>query len=172
MGLRLRLFLVLILPLILVVAAYGLLRIRQEGAQVREAEARNAATTARAVQIAVEHALRDRRGSDLRALLAQLVDGQDHVARIRVFDLAMRPTFSSDQPAGAARPPRASIAEAGLPADPVLAAALGRVFERGRAESFVERHDGAPWLVHVLALRGPGHELRGAIEITFATEEA
>ncbi len=172
MGLRLRLLLVLILPLILVVAAYGLLRIRQEGAQVREAEARNAAITARAVQIAVEHALRDRPASDLRALLAQLVDGQDHVARIRVFDLAMRPAFSSDQPSGTARRPRTPLADAGLAGNPELAAVLGRVFERGRAESFVERRDGAPWLVHVLALRGRGHDLRGAIEITFATEEA
>ena len=157
MGLRLRLFLVLILPLILVVAAYGLLRIRQEGAQVRDADARNAATTARAVQIAVEHALRDRKAPDLRALLAELVDGQDRVARIRVFDLALRPVSASS---------------GDVVRDPVPSDALGRVFERGRGEAFVEGHGDATWLVHVLALRGRTNELRGAVEVTFAAEDA
>ena len=172
MGLRLRLLLVLILPLILVVAAYGLLRIRQEGAQVREAEARNAAITARAVQIAVEHALRDRPASDLRALLAQLVDGQDHVARIRVFDLRdaaglfIRSAERSGTPAAHAarrgrtrRQPRARRRPR-----PGVRARPGRVVCRAPRRGAVA---GA-------RARAPrrGHDLHGAIEITFATEEA
>ena len=156
MGLRLRLFLVLILPLILVVAAYGLLRIQQEGAQVRESEARTAATTARAVQIAVEHALRERRSPDLRGLLAELVAGQHQVTGIRVFDLGLVPRVASTPE---------------LLAEPVPAQSIGRVFERGRPEVFPERRGHATSVIHVLPLRGPGVELRGAVEIAFATQE-
>jgi len=154
MGLRLRLFFVLILPLILLVGAYGVLRIRQEAGQVRDAEERSGAATAKAIQIAVENALRDRRPAEVRLLLAELVEGQDQVDRIRLFNLAMVPTLGSD---------------ARTVTDPVPFERLGRLFERGRAQVFSEERDDDRWLTYLMPARGRGGQLQGAVEITFVT---
>jgi signal transduction histidine kinase len=152
MGLRLRLFFVLIVPLILVVGIYGAVRVRQDAEQLDEAEEKNAATAAKAIQIAVENALRDRQGTDLRRLLAEMVDGQDQVGRIRLFDLALRPTFSSD---------------ADGMTTPVPAQRLGRVLERGRPETYAEERWNERTLVYLLPLRGRANDLRGVLEIVF-----
>lgn len=70
MGLRLRLLLVVILPMAFVVGGYGIVRVREETRNAIEAERRQAAVAASAVRTAVEHA---REYSDVRRLAAELV---------------------------------------------------------------------------------------------------
>src|SRR5262245_8547613 len=91
MGLRLRLFLFVILPITVVVGAYGVMRARQEADDVVEAETRSSAATARAVQIAVEHALRDRQLADIQRLVEELVTEHPQIDRIVVVDAALAP---------------------------------------------------------------------------------
>jgi signal transduction histidine kinase len=86
MGLRLRLFLFAILPIALVIGVYGLMRARQEVRDVVEAETRASAATARAVQIAVEHALRDRQVADIERLVEELVTHHPQIDRVVVVD--------------------------------------------------------------------------------------
>ncbi|MGH7342220.1 MAG: hypothetical protein ACREKH_17155, partial [Candidatus Rokuibacteriota bacterium] len=123
MGLRLRVILILTIPALLVVAVHGYLRIRNEDAQLRLEEQQNLAATARAVQIAMENALRDRQISDVRRLLVEMAERQDVIDRIRLFDLEMRPTLVSNPLA---------IGEA------VPAAELGRVMRTGIGEGFFQ----------------------------------
>ena len=52
MGLRLRLILLLFLPLVLVVGVYGLLRVRTERTELLRENERNVALTAKAIQVA------------------------------------------------------------------------------------------------------------------------
>ena len=82
MGLRLRLFFVLIIPLTLLVGVYAFVRVREEEGQLLAAEQRNASVTARAIQIAVENAVRDRQIADIRRLLSELVNRQEQIERI------------------------------------------------------------------------------------------
>jgi two-component system, NtrC family, sensor kinase len=151
-GLRLRLFLVLIVPLALVVGVYGFVRIRQEEAQLLAEEQRNPAVVAKAVQIAVENALRDRQISDVRRLLAEMVDSQTQIHHIRVFDRALAPTLVSD------------ATEPAVPRD-----ALERVVASATAETALDETGDPPLLLHLVPLRGRGGEARGAMEIAFVT---
>ena len=96
MGLKLRLFLVIVIPLVLVVGVYGVMRIRVERAERLEDNRRNMSLTAKAIQIAVENALRHRQVAEIEHLLAQLVEGQDQIDRIRLFDREARPTVISN----------------------------------------------------------------------------
>src|SRR5262245_30196823 len=91
MGLRLRLFLFVILPITVVVGAYGVMRARQEARDVVDAETRSSAATARAVQIAVEHALRDQQIADIQRLVERLVTEHPQIERIAVVDTALAP---------------------------------------------------------------------------------
>ncbi len=86
MGLRLRLFLFAILPIALVIGVYGVMRAREEVREVVEAETRASAATARAVQIAVEHALRDRQLADIDRLVEELVTYHPQIDRVIVVD--------------------------------------------------------------------------------------
>jgi signal transduction histidine kinase len=148
-GLRFRVILILTIPALLVVGIHGFLRVRQEEAQLRVEDAQDLAVTARAVQIAVENALRDRQIADVHRLLVEMVEGQDVIDRIRVFGLDMRPALVSNPLA---------IGEA------IPAAALGRVLRTGVAERFLER--GTPsYLYYVVPLRGRTQKIEGAMEI-------
>jgi signal transduction histidine kinase len=148
MGLRLRLFLVLILPLTLVVGAYGLLRIRQESRELGEAAGTSAAPVAGAVQIAVENALRDRQISDIRRLVSELVSIHPEIAGIRILDRSLRPIVVHPAP------------DDGPGADETRR----RVLATGQRE--VARRE--PDLVtHVAPLRGRRGDARGIMEIAF-----
>jgi signal transduction histidine kinase len=149
MGLRLRVILILTLPALLVIGAHGLLRVRQENAQLLREDEQNLALTGRAVQIAVENAMRDRQIPDIRRLLVAMVEQQDSIDRIRLFDLALTPVLVSNTLA---------IGET------VSTSLLRQVMDTGLAESFVQR--GRPsFLFYVAPLRGRNGAVEGAIEV-------
>ena len=148
MGLRLRLFLVLIVPLILVAGVYGVARVRQQATQLLEAERRAAAAVARAVQIAVENALSDRQVSDIRRLVSEMVGEHEQIDRIRIFNRSLVSIASG--------PPN--------PAELKGEDRLRRVLETGHAEAAFE---GPQIFVYVLPLRGRKSEIQGALEIAF-----
>jgi signal transduction histidine kinase len=95
-GLKLRVILILTIPAILAGGVHGLVRTRQERAQLVAEDRQNMALTARAIQIAVENALRDRQISDVKRLLAEMVEQQEPIDRIRLFDQNLRPTLVSN----------------------------------------------------------------------------
>ena len=82
MGLRPRVTVMLALPIVLVLSINGYLRIKQEEAQLLAEERNSMAVTARAIQIAVENALRDRQIADVRRLLTEMVEQQEMIDRI------------------------------------------------------------------------------------------
>jgi signal transduction histidine kinase len=88
MKLWLRLVLLLMLPLLLVSAVYGVFRVRQEAAARVDDERGRADGMARTIQIAVENALavRNREHSELVGLLDDLTSGQREIDGIRIFD--------------------------------------------------------------------------------------
>jgi len=150
MGLRLRLILILAVPLVLVVGVHGIFRIRQEQAQLLGEDRRNIALAARAVQIAAENALRDRQISDVKRLLAEMAEDQEQIDRIRLFDKTLSPFLVSNP---------LSIGEE------VSKDVVGRVVETGRPESFYQRRGKQHVLLHFVPLRGPKGEIQGAMEV-------
>jgi len=153
MGLKLRLILILTIPVVLAVGVHGLLRIRQERAQLLEEDRQNIALTAHAIQIAVENALRDRQISDVRRLLAEMVEQQEAIDRIRLFDRGLRPTLVSNA---------LSLGE-DLPED-----VLRRVIQVGAPEAFYKRRDRRSLLYYVVPLRDRKGAVEGAMEIVHA----
>jgi signal transduction histidine kinase len=150
MGLRFRLILLLVIPLVLVVGVYGLYRIRQEQAQLLDENRRNIALTAKAIQIAVENALRDRQISDIKRLLSEIVEDQEQIDRIRLFDRKLTPTLVSNP---------LSIGEE------VPGEALRRVIQTGQPEGFYQSRGRQPVLYYLVPLQAQKNELRGAMEI-------
>jgi two-component system NtrC family sensor kinase len=149
-GLRLRLILVIMIPLVLVVGVYGVLRLRAEQGELLADNRRLMGITAKAIQISVENALRDRQISDIRRFLAEIVEGQEQIDRIRVFNHALQPTLVSNP---------LSIGEQ-VPDD-----VLRRVLQTGAPESFYVRRGVQPVLYYIVPLRGRGGDVEGAIEI-------
>ena len=119
MGLRLRLILVLVIPPILVVGVYGLLRVRTGRAELLADTERTVILVAKAVRASIERGLREPRGSDLEGILAEIVKDQEQIDRIRIFDRSLNPLFVSNR----------------LPsADAVPTEVLRRVAETGQPE--------------------------------------
>ncbi|MBI4608246.1 MAG: HAMP domain-containing protein [Candidatus Rokubacteria bacterium] len=150
MGLRLRLILTLVIPLVLVVGVYGLVRIREEQAQLLDEDRRNMALTTKAIQIAVENALRDRQISDIKRLLFEIVEDQEQIDRIRLFDRKLAATLVSNP---------LSIGEE-IPGEP-----LRRVIETGQPQGFYQRRGKQPVLYYLVPLRGRRGEIQGAMEV-------
>ena len=150
MGLKLRVILILTIPAVLVVAVHGLLRIRQERAQLIAEDRQNMALTARAIQIAVENSLRDRQISDVKRLLAEMVEQQGAIDRIRLFDRNLQPTLVSNA---------LSIGE------DVPKEIFGRVLATGQPEGFYGRKGEHSILYYVVPLRGRKGAADGVIEI-------
>jgi signal transduction histidine kinase len=150
MGLRSRLFVFVILPIALVVGLYGVLRIRQEAAEVVEAEKRHSAATARAVQIAVENALRDRQLADIQRLVGELVLNHPQIDRIAVVDGRLGLV--------AAEPAR--------PGGTLGLEHLARVMADGKPQPDVAAAGVARYS---LPLHGSRGAVEGAVDIVFAT---
>jgi signal transduction histidine kinase len=106
--------------------------------------------TAKAIQISVENALRDRQMSDIRRFLTELVEGQEQIDRIRVFNHALQPTLVSNP---------LSIGEQ-VPDDP-----LRRVLQSGVAEWFYVERGIQPVLYYIVPLRGRRGGVEAALEI-------
>lgn len=150
MGLKLRLILILTIPAVLALAVHGILRIRQEREQLVEEDRQNMALTGSAIQIAVENALRDRQYSDVNRLLAELVERQTAIDRIRLFDRQLRPTLVSNQ---------LSVGE------DVPAEILRRVAETQTAEGFYRRQGQRSILYYVVPVRDGRGQVAGTLEI-------
>ncbi|MBI2202946.1 MAG: HAMP domain-containing protein [Candidatus Rokubacteria bacterium] len=150
MGLRVRLILVITIPLVLVVGVYGVIRLRTEQADLLADNRRLMGLTAKAIQITVENAIRDRQISDVRRLLAEIVEGQDEIDRIRIFDRELRTTLVSNS---------LSIGEQ-IPEESVR-----RVLHTGWPEWFYLRRGTQPVLYYVVPVRADAGEIEGALEI-------
>jgi signal transduction histidine kinase len=149
MRLRLRVILILTVPAVLTVGAHGILRVRQEEADVVREDRENMDLTARAVQLAVENALRDRQIADVQRLMVDLVAQQHSIDRIRIFDRDIHPVIVSNPLA---------IDEL-IPAGP-----LAEVMRSGTPQTFYRR--GHPsYLSYLAPLRGRDGTIDAAMEI-------
>lgn len=150
LGLRQRVILIITIPAFLGMAVHGGVRIVQERNQVLEEEKQRLLLTARAMQVAIEHALRDRQLSDVQRLVAYMVEHQEAIDGIRLFDRTLAVTYvSSPEAIGKAVPIEA----------------LRRVIDTGWPEPLYERR-GAQSVISVLApLQPRTGGVDGAIEI-------
>lgn len=150
MGLRGRLFLFLVLPMAAVFGGYGLLRIQHEEQALLNDEAARMAVTAKALQAAVENALRDRQISDIKRLLAELALLHTQIDRIRIFDLALRPLLVSNPLAIGEDVPAEGLSQAMEERQPIL---------------FYRRERGERVLYSLVPLRDRAGIVHGAMEI-------
>ena len=149
MGLRARLILIITLPAVVAIGAHGAVRVGQEAGQVRWEEMQSLGVTATAVQIAVENALRDRQAFDVRRLLSEMVDRQESIDRIRLFDRQRVATFVVGP---------LTLGDA-VPVD-----VLDRVMATGTGEGSYERRGARSYLAYVVPVRGR-NGIEGALEI-------
>jgi len=152
MGLRLRVFLFVILPIALLLGAYGVVRISQESHEAVEAEKRHTAATARAALIAVEHAMRDRQLADIQRLVSELVRNHAQIDRIVLLDRSLE--VLAAEPAGAG-----SVA-----AEADLRAVIARDKSR-------ERSEGPSTVRYLLPVKGASGAPVGVLEIGFETTQ-
>src|SRR5919106_2960273 len=96
MGLRQRVILIITIPALLATGVHGALRVSQERAQLLNEHQRSLALTGKAIQIAVENALRDRQWSDVSRLVSETVEQQEVIDRIRLFDRDAAPVLVSN----------------------------------------------------------------------------
>ena len=154
MGLRPRVILIVMIPALLATGVHGALRARQERAQLLSEYQYNLALTAKAIQIAVENALRDRQWSDIGHLVSQMVERQDAIERIRVFDREGAPVFASSTD---------------KTADVVPLDTLRRVVATGLPEEKAERGATQAFVSIVVPVRGRSGSVDGAMEIVGLT---
>ena len=150
MGLRLRLILIVLLPALLALGAHGFIRVRQEEAQLLEEDQRKMALATRAIQIAVENALRDRQITDVKRLLSEMAGHEQEIERIRLFDRTLTPTLSSD--------PENRNA-------PAPTALLRRAMQSGAPVAEYARVGPRQVLTYVVPLRGRQGAIDGAMEV-------
>jgi len=147
-GFKLRIFLVLIAPLILIAGGYGVIRIRQQAAQLLDAERQGMAATARAFQLVVENVLRDRQALDIQQLVSEMVPEHAPIERIRIVDRSLALIASASEG-------RAEWASEER---------VRRVVDTGRPETaFEEPHT----FVHLMPLRKSIGGVLGVVEIAF-----
>jgi signal transduction histidine kinase len=150
MGLRLRLILVITVPLVLVLGVYGLFRLRAEQAELLLDNQRLMGVAAKAIQSSVENAIRDRQIADVRRLLTEIIESQEQIDRVRVFNGKLETMLVSNP---------LSIGEQ-IPEDP-----LRRVLQYGLPEWFYQRRGTQQVLYYIVPMRGDGNAVTGAIEI-------
>jgi signal transduction histidine kinase len=150
MGLRLRLILVLLIPLVLVIGVYGYVRVREEKQALRDDNRRSVGLAAKALQVAVENAWRDRQLSDITRILAEVVESHEEIDRIRVFNRSFQPLFVSN---------RLRIGDE-LPRD-----VLVRAMNLGVAEGVYHEGETAPILYYFIPIRGGDETPQAVIEV-------
>lgn len=150
MGLRTRLFLLLVFPMLAVIGGYGLIRVQQEEQQLLAEEQRRMAVTAKALQVAVENGLRDRQIGDIKRLVSEIVVFQEEIDRIRIFDVNLKPLVVSNPLAIGEFIPASGLNLAMMERHPVS------VFQRQKSELA---------LYTFVPLRGGDNRVRGAMEI-------
>ena len=151
MGIKLRLILVLMIPPILVVGVYGLIRVRTGRAELLAEAERNVILLTKAIQATVERGLRDPRTADVNNILADIVKDQEEIDRIRVFDRGLQPTAVSS---------RLSLGQ-DVPLD-----LLRRVAETGHGEGISAGRGKAQVFSYILPIRAVGGAIVGTMEVT------
>jgi signal transduction histidine kinase len=157
MGLKFRLILVLMIPLILVVGVYGFIRVGTGREELLNETARNVSLIARAIQLLIERSLRDREASDLKAVLSVIIADQDEIERIRILDRQFTVLAMSGG--------RTSIAHE------VPTEVLRRVAESGLAEGFSAGHGTTRVVSYVVPLRVSGGGIAGTIDVSHETSK-
>jgi hypothetical protein len=99
-GLRFRLVLFLLIPMILVVASSAYVRLREERAQRRADFDLRVNVASTAIRLAVENALRSGTLSDVERLAKDLVVKQTEIVRIRLLDRTLTPRVDANLLAG------------------------------------------------------------------------
>lgn len=150
MRLRAKLILIISLPAVLAVSAHGILRVRQEESEVRREERQSLALTAAAAQIAVENALRDRQLADVKRLLSKIVDEEESVDRVRLFDRNLAPIVVSNP---------------WVLGEAVPSEALQRVMTTGLGEGDYQRRGTRSYLSYIVPVRARSGVIEGALEI-------
>lgn len=148
-GLRTRVVLIVALPAALLVSGHGLLRLQQEEAQLRAEDTRHVELAARALQIAVENALRDRHISDVQRLLVQMLERHEGVDRVRLFDRDLRPLL---------------VSNALAIGDVVPSGQLRAVMETGASYGYYERVGGQSVYYYLVPLRDRDR-ITGSLEL-------
>jgi len=133
-----------------VFGGYGLLRIQHEERALLGDEEARMAVTSKALQAAVENALRDRQISDIKRLLAELELLHEQIDRIRIFDLALRPLLVSNPLAIGEDIPVEGLSQAMEERQPIL---------------FYRRERGERALYSLVPLRDRAGIVHGAMEI-------
>jgi signal transduction histidine kinase len=150
MGLKLRLILVLMVPVVLLAGVYGYTRSRWEQSELLEDQREDMARTGKAIRVAVENALRDRQVADIERLLAELVEYQEAIDRIRLFDARLTPMLVSTQLALD---------------DDVPTEALRRAISSGEPQSYTRTVRGRPLLYYITTIRDRRNQPAGALEL-------
>ena len=96
MGLRFRLVLFLLVPMILVVASSAYFRLQEERAQRRADFDLRVNVVSAAIRLAVENALRSGTLSDVERLAKDLVVKQTEIVRIRLLDRSLTPRVDAN----------------------------------------------------------------------------
>jgi two-component system, NtrC family, sensor kinase len=151
MGLKLRLILVLMIPPILVIGVYGLIRVRIGRAELLADAKGNVVLLAKAIHPTVERGLRDPRTSDLHGVLSDLVADQQQIDRIRILDRDFELTAMSG---------RLPLAH-DVPPD-----VLRRVADTGQGEAYSAGSGKAHVFSYVLPLRGAGGAVVGTMTVS------
>jgi two-component system, NtrC family, sensor kinase len=150
MGLKLRLILVLVIPPMLVVGVYGLIRIRAGRAELLAETERTVTLIAKAIQASVERGLRDPRASDVNGMLAEIVKDQQQIDRIRIYDRNAQPLLLSNR----------------LPvATDVPAEVLRRVTDTGHPEGVSSGRGDKRIFSYVLPIRDAHGDVIGTMEV-------
>src|SRR5688500_4991115 len=150
MGLRLRLIFVLLIPLVLVIGVYGYVRVQQETHALLDDNRRGIGLAAKALQIAVENAWRDRQLGDITRILTEVVESQDEIDRIRVFNRNFQPLFVSN---------RLRIG------DELPTHMLVRTMNLGIAEGVYQNTGAAPVLYYFVPIRGGDDIPQAVLEV-------
>ncbi|HEX7551392.1 MAG TPA: HAMP domain-containing protein, partial [Candidatus Methylomirabilis sp.] len=154
MRIATRLTLLLLLAVALVMAGFAYLRNQQERQRLVGEVQQEVLVLANAIKLVVEHALRDRRPQDIQQLLAEMVQEQYPIDRVRIYDHRLEETASASSEA--AVPPSVSREE------------IASVLESGRNLVRYLDSPARPVVYVILPLRGRRGEAVGVLEVVQA----
>lgn len=109
MRLATKLTLLLLLPVAVVMAAFGYLRAQQERQRLIGEFQEELVGLGQTVRRAVEHSLRDRQPQDIRELLDQMVQEPNRLERIRVLNARLEPVAAAETGAAAPEVPQPEL---------------------------------------------------------------
>jgi signal transduction histidine kinase len=154
MRIATRLTLLLLLAVALVMAGFAYLRNQQDRQRLVGEVQQEVLVLANAIKLVAEHALRDRRPQDIQQMLAEMVQEQYPIDRVRIYDRRLEETASASTEAAA--PP-------GVPREEIAS-----VLESGRNLVRYLDTPTRPVVYVILPLRGHQGEAVGVLEVVQA----